>query len=940
MNRLTHDRLQRVRAVVEAAIEREPEERPAFVDRVCGDDAELRAEVESLLAVDGPADGFMEPPIHGAVRGVLSMADGLQAAGRRIGAYEIVDMIATGGMGTVYRAVRADAEFDRQVAIKVIRRGMDTVQLVRRFQRERQTLANLDHPNITRLLDGGTTEDGLPYIVMELIEGAPINEYCDAGRLNVHERLALFLTACDAVQYAHQHLIVHRDLKPSNILVSAAGVPKLLDFGISKLLDVDASEPSYPATMTTLRVMTPEYSSPEQVRGDRITTASDVYALGVILYELLTGRLPYATTSPMRHELERAICEDEPERPSASVSRTTAFVARTGASRTITPHDVAAARGERVDQLRKRLRGDIDNIVMVALRKDPRRRYASVQQFADDIRRYLAGRPVHAQPDTFVYRTRKFVRRNRTAVLMSTALLLALLGATISTTFGLVRARRAETKAALQRDAAQGVVQFLQRALAAGSPYRRDGDVSILDFLEEASGRIDHELRGEPEAEASVRVTLGQTYASLWRWDAAVPHLERAMEIYRDTGQSKTEAAANCLSTLGRALTFEHDMRAVQYQWEALKTRQRLYPAGHPLIAESMSNLAFAQWSAFNPPDWDQADAFYRRSLELYDQAPTANKADIARAAFSYATMCMAQWRFADADRLYTRALALYRDLIAAGPVDRYTVECLSRYAFLLMQAGRYEEAERYLKDAIELTPSRLGNLGDSSPQWLLGTLYHLRGDPEAALAQYHRTLAAQCVRLAHQKGNQRRRLRSLARAYRVAATERGPAPPPRKVFGLLKILKCEDNMRLAARMTDYASLLRDLGQTRSAASLYRYALHTLFSEVWTNHWRIAECKCHLGGTLTELGEYAEAEEMILDAFFVSAADFGRTHRRTREAAAEAVKLYDAVGEKQLADQFRHYVLPDPATLPPSYIKLRTSPIAWRIRCRPNALHG
>jgi serine/threonine-protein kinase len=575
---------------------------------------------------------------------------------------------------------------------------------------------------------------------------------------------------------------------------------------------------------------------------------------------------------------------------------------------------------------------------MMALRKDPRRRYASVQQFADDIRRYLDGRPVLAQKDTFLYRGGKFVRRNRAAVLMSTAVVIALIAATISTSFGFIRARRAELHAELQRDAAQGVVQFLQRALAAGSPYRRDGDASVLDFLEEASSRIDAELAGKLDAEASVRFTIGQTYAGLWQWAAAIPHLERAVEIHRSLGQDKTAAGADCLSTLGRALTFEHDARAVQYQWEALLTRRSLYGPEHPLVAESMCNLAHSQWAACNPPDWEQADSFFRRSLEIYEKFAPEAKADRARAAFSYASMCMDVGRYSDADRLYQSAIDIYRELIAAGPVDRYPVECLSRYAKLLMHAKRFDEAERYLKEAIELTPARLGDLGDSSPHWTLGTLYHWRGDLEEARAQYHRTLAVQCVRLAQREREHTRRLRGFARAYRAAATDRGAAPAARKVFGLFRSLKSEDESALGARMMDYGVLLRDAGETREAASLLRYALQTLYGQLWTNHWRIAECQSQLGGVLTELGEFADAEQMVLDAFFSSEAIFGRTHRRTREAAEEAFRLYEAVGEEALAGAFQNYVLPPFEDRLPWYVRQPTSPIPWRIRERPRAI--
>ncbi len=326
-------------------------------------------------------------------------------------------------MGAVYLATRADDEYRKQVAVKVVKRGMDTDAILRRFRNERQILANLDHPHIAKLLDGGTTEDGLSYFVMDYVEGLPIDVYCDARRLPIIERLKLFRTACSAVHYAHQHHVVHRDLKPSNILVTAEGVPKLLDFGIAKLLDPEVSARTIKPT-AGLRPMTPDYASPEQVRGEAITPASDVYSLGVMLYELLTGHRPYHVQSATPQEAERVICEQEPEKPSVVVGRCSAGLqpgsaALKGGATDGTPESVTETRGESPEKLRRQLRGDLDNIVLMALRKEPERRYASIEQFSEDIRRYLQGRPVRSRPDTLAYRSGKFIRRNRTGVLAS-----------------------------------------------------------------------------------------------------------------------------------------------------------------------------------------------------------------------------------------------------------------------------------------------------------------------------------------------------------------------------------------------------------------------------------------------------------------------------------------------------------------------------------------
>ncbi len=344
----------------------------------------------------------------------------------RVGAYRVVRQLGQGGMGTVHLAIRDDDVFHKRVALKVLRRGMDTESIVRRFRTERQILAGLDHPNIARLIDGGTTADGLPYLVMEYVDGMPLGTYADSRQLDTNARLELFVRLCGAVQYAHQSLVIHRDIKPANVLVSPDGVPKLLDFGIAKLLNAELTGQSLTAaTAPGLQLMTPEYASPEQVRGEQVTTATDVYSLGILLYELLTGRLPYRLTSRAAPEIVRIVCESEPLRPSAAVTRPL----DTGATvlpATTAPGDAPRRRTRDPHRLRRRLEGDLDNIVMKAISKEPARRYVSVEQMADDVQRHLAGLPVRARHDTLGYRTAKFMRRHRGAVAAAAAVFLAL----------------------------------------------------------------------------------------------------------------------------------------------------------------------------------------------------------------------------------------------------------------------------------------------------------------------------------------------------------------------------------------------------------------------------------------------------------------------------------------------------------------------------------
>ena len=434
---MTPDSWRRVRQILEQALEVAPDRRSVYLEEVCAGDNVLRREVEALIAADQQAGtGFLAGSAVEAST-ILAAADELTSlAGTRIGPYQIVEEIGHGGMGTVYRAVRADDQYRKEVAIKVVRGGLGDEFRLHRFLSERQILANLDHANIARLLDGGATEDGRPYVVMEYVEGRPIDEYCDQGKLPVPERLKLFRTVCSAVAYAHQRLVIHRDIKPVNILVTKDGDPKLLDFGIAKILDPE--DTGVDQTVTVMRLMTPEYASPEQVRGEPITTASDVYSLGVVLYGLLTGRRPYGPASRVPRDIVQAVIETEPEKPSASVTR----------AETVTAQSVSETRDEIPEKLQRRLRGDLDNIVLKALRKEPERRYASVEQFSEDIRRHLEGLPVIARPDTFFYRSGKFVKRHKASVAAAITVLLTLivgLAITVHETY-IARAERAKAE--------------------------------------------------------------------------------------------------------------------------------------------------------------------------------------------------------------------------------------------------------------------------------------------------------------------------------------------------------------------------------------------------------------------------------------------------------------------------------------------------------------
>lgn len=531
---MTGEEWQRVKQILHEALELPPARRAGFLDRACAGAGELRAEVDSLLASHEAAGAFIE---ESAVTPKFAGPADALGVGAQVGPYRIVQLIAEGGMGSVYQAVRVDDLYRKIVAMKVIRRGLVGDYALRHFDTERQILAHLDHPCIAKLLDGGTTPDGRPYFVMDFIPGTPIDEHCDARRLDVEERIHLFLTVCSAVHYAHQNLVIHRDLKPQNIMVTEGGAVKLLDFGIAKLLDQDSRALGHTLTLTltTMQAMTPEYASPEQLSGGRITTASDVYALGVLLYRLLTGHRPYSPEASSVHELWDQIRNRPPRKPSTVVT-----LPEPGAA----PEAVSHARGTRPDRLQRRLTGDLDNILMMALRKEPERRYTSVEQFAGDLRRHLATQPVTARPDTIRYRTGKFIRRHRTPVTAAALLVLSLLGGIVATSWEARRANQERTRAERRfqevRGLASSVLFELHDAIAnlPGSTQARELLVKraqrYLDGLARESGGDDGLQRERAAAYQRIGDVLGlPTRPNLGRTAEALASYTKALDIMK-----------------------------------------------------------------------------------------------------------------------------------------------------------------------------------------------------------------------------------------------------------------------------------------------------------------------------------------------------------------------------------------------------------------------
>ncbi len=637
------------------AIEIEPAERQRFFaecfsnGRTADADAilnkDLVAEVQALLNAYELAEAqkFLQEPLMTA-----GLEDEPTLVGQQLGGYTILNLIEAGGMGEVYLA--ADNELDRKVAIKLIKGNQKTKEILQRFYSERQILANLKHPNIAGLLEAGATPDGLPFFVMEYVEGRPINKFADEEKLSITGRLKLFRAVCSAVSYAHQNLVVHRDLKPSNILVTKDGTPKLLDFGIAKLLQAsDAPEPD--ATITLLRIMTPEYASPEQIKGEPIKTTTDVYSLGVLLYELLTGQRPYQLRRKTAAEIARAICEQEPEKPSQAGRKQKAEDRKPGAS----THDqrinetaqltVSANPQSEIRNL-KLLRGDLDNIVLRAMRKDPERRYASVEQFSEDIHRHLEALPVIARKDTLSYRTSKFVQRNKLRVAAAVVVLSTLVGGIVTTTW---QARLADRRFNQVRKLAHSVLFDYHDAIAdlpGSTPVRRRLVKDALEYLDGLSqeARSDTSLRLEL-ANAYLKVgdvqgkpykpNLGDTAGALASYRKAQAILESLLRSEPSDQQMRRDLSITYENIGNIQARLMQGKEAVESQRKSLALREGLLTAEptnveyRRLLADSYFYLGDAltpgHSSVFNNIAWLAALESFRKSLPLREQLYAAD---------------------------------------------------------------------------------------------------------------------------------------------------------------------------------------------------------------------------------------------------------------------------------------------------------------------------
>ena len=679
---MVDDSWQVLESAFQRAVALDGDERESFLREFAENEPELASQLRDLLAADANNGDGSRSPLSITVDSLAGAAKD-PFIGRAFGVWTITRRLAGGGMGAVFLAERADRQYAQTVAIKVMAAQLLATEAIGRFRAERQILANLNHPYIAQLIDGGSTDDGLPYLVMEYVDGLPIDQHCDDNKLSIDQRLGLFRKVCAAVDYAHRNLVVHRDLKPNNILVDANGNPKLLDFGIAKLLEAEAYQQTMAVTREGMRAMTPEYASPEQVRGEPISVATDVYALGILLYKLMTGASPYGVPLVTARDYEAAIIESDPRKPSTAVSAAG------------TPDTIFTSRSVSLDRLRKQLAGDLDNIALKALQKEPERRYATASTLSDDIGRYLAHEPILARGDDWAYKARKFMVRNARGLAVAVTVVATIAALTLFYTERLADERDRANLAAAQ---ASEVSDFLTALFESASPHESKGEVvSAVDLLLQGSERIET-LEQQPKVKAELMRIMASSMTALGHLEQSTPMLQRVLAYKEAEDPPNLISISQTTHDLAEAMRQNHDLeQAEHYERRTLAIAQQE-------LGETDSNTAFVMSRLgvilFEARKIDEALELEQRALDILvanGDGETSNAIDIRG---NMANVLAYQGRYTEAEALHRETLEL--SLRVDGELHPNTIIRRSNLALVLTHLGKLEEAVELFGISIE----------------------------------------------------------------------------------------------------------------------------------------------------------------------------------------------------------------------------------------------
>jgi serine/threonine protein kinase/tetratricopeptide (TPR) repeat protein len=880
-------RWQQIQSLFQELVDMDGAARAAHLDKSCGNDADLRVSVQSLLTLDGAGEDPLLNAIGAAAESLLEdHRDRL--IGTRVGPYRVVSILGYGGMSTVYRGERDDSQYHQTVAIKVLQHAAVHPRLRSRLHSERHILATLDNPSIARLIDSGDLEDGTPYLVMEFVDGESIDVYCDSRTLFIRERIELFIAVCGAVHYAHRNLIVHRDIKASNIFVTEEGAPKLLDFGIAKLLAPESLSHTLPVTRLQERILTPENAAPEQVLGRPITTATDTYSLGVLLYLLLTGRSPYRLLSYSQLQLERAICMDDPTRPSQMVVSKLKGESDSDRSR------ITDRRGLSPQRLRARLSGDLDAIVGMAMRKEPDRRYTSVEALAEDLRRHLAGQPVRARQGDWRYNTAKFLRRNLLPVVATASLFVGLVIIAGVTLWQNHRIGIARDATAQERDRAQQVSAFMVDVFSRADPFTAQGrEDTAKDLLAQGAEKIKANVNLQPEVRAQLLESIGLADRRQGLSETAIPLFEQAVNIRREARPVDNRTLAAALANLAQAQTDSGRFVGAE---ENIQQALYLSQSGDaPPSAETADILfQYGHYSLNVKSDPERASNLFSKALGIYRSVPGDQHLAIASTLIALAAPAMWSGDFVIAEQYQREGMNLLRSTVSHNYPDY--ASALEGLGYILTERGKYDEAEQVLNEALQIERGDFGadNQRVAHIEANLGTIYQREGNPVRAMAVTEDALRIITTRLGpihYQVGYY---LDALANLNLIAGNLSAAENHAKQALAIYAQSLPARHLYVAATRHLIGEVFLRRGQFAAAEIELRAALDLDLSLAGPGNWRVARTQASLGWLLISENKVAEGEPILVAAQKQLLTTLGPQHPEVMLAASRLAEFYSA----------------------------------------------
>jgi serine/threonine protein kinase/Tfp pilus assembly protein PilF len=885
------EKWEKLQVIFETALGKLPEERDTFLKEACGTDVELYRELISLLAEDSNTHELLKGPVPD----LLNLTESILQEDRQVGRYRIIRRLGTGGMGAVFLAERADGQFDQKVALKIIKPGMDSQEILKRFRHERQILAHLKHPSIAGLLDGGVTDRDLPYFTLEYVEGKPIDQYCDEKTLSIVERLKLFTKVCDAVQYAHGNLVIHRDLKPGNIMVTSDGQVKLLDFGIATLLSGDDNPEFTLLTEESRMVLTPEYASPEQVRGFPVSTLSDVYSLGIVLYELLCGQRPYQVKTRAPAEIEKIVGESEIRGPSTRIS-----IKNNSFENFENLQTISEKRQTAPERLRRRLAGDLDNICLKALQKDTKYRYSSVELLQQDIQRHLAGLPISARPHTTRYKLQKFIKRHKSGVWIS-IIMAVIFGFLVL--FYTVRLARERDLANLEARKVARIADFMTGIFEISQPEKSRGEtVTARELLDRGANRIDQDLKDQPEVKAMMLDVVGDVYASLGLYERASDQLKKSLAIKKLVYGTKHEEVANTLNKLGSVFIYQRkDSLANAMLHRALSMQRELLGNSSPALEDTYNNLG---WLYNETGDLDSAEIYYSKSMELYQKDPKANRKSFTILENNLALLLHEKGIYQQAEDLYHKALSNQIQLL--GPDHPETATTRYNLSQLLWDVGRYEESERLAREVLAMDRKLLGNHHPDVAYSLtnLAKMLFSRGEYDSSEVMFREALSIRQESLGPNHPEVIFNLNELGNLDFMKEKYSEAEKLHRKALELSLQTWGTNHTEVARSYRLLGRALHARGKDQEAELCLKRSLEINRAALGDEHPYTAYAMMDIGSFLLDTGELQEARKFYQKAMDICASNFGEDHPVVASSLNRLAMVYQQLGRNDSAKTF------------------------------------